>query len=202
MMAELHGDAHLLQHRDGVAPEIGSVAEGGVIEVAAVVEGNRWIELAEQEELDLRMDVEGEPQVSRLLQGAFQHVPGIGEARGPIGQLDVAQHPGSATIRLPPGQHLEGRRIRTNDHVRFVDSGEPLDGRAVKTNSLCYGPLDLGGRDGHRLQRSQHIGEPEAHETDASFLHRAQHELCLPVHGTSVPQPSPPQAPRPAGNPE
>ena len=107
MMAEFYGDTHLLQHCDGVASEIGSVAEGGVIEVATVVEGNRRVELAEQKELDLRMDVEGEPQVSSLLQGTFQHVPRIGEARGSIRQLDVAQHPGCATIRLPPRQHLE-----------------------------------------------------------------------------------------------
>ena len=152
MVAELHGDAHLLQHRDGVAPEIGSVAEGGVVEVAAVVEGNRRIEPAEQEELDLRVDVEGEPHVGGLLQRAFQHVSGIRETRGTVGQLDVAQHPGRATIGLPPRQHLEGRRVRMDDHVGFVDPGKSLDGRAVKTNSLRYGSLDLGGCDGHRLQ--------------------------------------------------
>ena len=74
-----------------------------------------------------------------------------------------------------------------DDHVGFVDPGESLDGRAVETDPLRYGTLDLGRGDGHRLQRPQHVGEPETYETNVPFFHRAQHELCLPVHGTSVP---------------
>ena len=188
VVAEFHGNTHLFQHRDGVAPEIRAVSQGGVIEVATLIERHRGVEMAEHEELDLRVDVEGEAHVSCLLESSFQHVPRVRETRGAVGKLDIAQHAGGASLGVPPGQHLEGRGVGVDDHVRLVDPRKPLDGRAVEPDALRYGPLHLSRGDRHRFQRPQHIGEPEAHEPDISFLHRAQHELCLPVHGTSVPQ--------------
>src|SRR5690606_4409491 len=43
-------------------------------------------------------------------------------------------------------------------------------------------PLHLGRRDRHRLERSDHIREPEAHELHAALFDGAQHEVSLLVH--------------------
>ena len=42
--------------------------------------------------------------------------------------------------------------------------------------------LELGGRDGHRLQEAQDVGEPHPDEPDIPFLDGPQHELGLLVH--------------------
>ena len=69
VVAELHRDAHVLEHRDGLAAEVLAAALRGVVEVAAVVDRHRTAagsRLAlEQVELDLGVRVEGEAGVGR-----------------------------------------------------------------------------------------------------------------------------------------
>ena len=81
-----------------------------------------------------------------------------------------------------PRQDLEGRRVRLGEHVGLVDPGEALDRRAVEADALGEGALELGRRDGHRLEGAEHVGEPQPDEPDVALLERAEHELLLLVH--------------------
>ena len=92
-----------------------------------------------------------------------------------------------AGLRVAPRQHLEGRRVGVRDHVGLVDPGEALDRRAVEAHALGERALELGRRDGDRLQEAQHVGEPHPHEADVALLDRPQHELGLLVHVASLP---------------
>ena len=97
----------------------------------------------------------------------------------------------SQNIRAVPGvvtaprQHLEGRRVGLGQHVGLVDPGEALDGRAVEADALGEGPLELGGGDGHGLERPEHVGEPQPHEADVALLDGAEDELLLTIHGSN-----------------
>ena len=85
VVAELDRDAHLLEHHDGVAAEVGAVVHGGVVEVAGVVERLGLVlaltQFLDEEELDLGMAVEGEPPVGGPAQGPLEHVPRVGHRR-------------------------------------------------------------------------------------------------------------------------
>ncbi len=159
----------------------------GVIVVSARVDrprlGARLGPLPEQEELDLRVRVEGEPELGGPGQVALEHPARIGVRRRPVGHQDVAEHPGDSRVLAAPRQQLERRGVRPGDHVGLVDPREPLDGRTVEADAVGERALQFGGGDRHRLQRAEHVGEPEPDEPDVPLLQRAQHELFLPVHG-------------------
>ena len=53
---------------------------------------------------------------------------------------------------------------------------------AVEADALLERTLQFGGRDGDRLEVSEHVGEPQPDEADVAFLQRAQHEFLLPIH--------------------
>ncbi|SIK63221.1 Uncharacterised protein [Mycobacteroides abscessus subsp. abscessus] len=72
--------------------------------------------------------------------------------------------------------------------VRFGDTGEAFDGRAIETDALLESALQLSGRNGDALEVAEHIGEPQPDETDIAFFQRAQHEFLLTIHGESMPQ--------------
>ena len=170
-----------------------AVAVRHVVEVAGLVDRLGALAghpaLLEQEELDLGVRVEGEALVGGLGQRALQHVARVGHARGAVGQGEVAEHPGGAGALAAPGQHLERARVGLGEHVGLVDPGEALDDRAVEADALGEGPLELGRRDGHRLQGAEHVGEPEPDEPDVALFDRAEHELLLTVHGSILPHP-------------
>ena len=71
VVAELHGDAHRLEHRDRLAAEVGAARLRGVVEEAAAVDRQRLVALPghvlEEVELDLGVRVEGEAAVGRPL---------------------------------------------------------------------------------------------------------------------------------------
>src|SRR6478736_5605723 len=73
VMAELDGDAHVLEHGDRRATEVVAGAVRHVVEVAGVVDRDRATvgtpPLLEEEELDLGVGVEGEAEVGGLAQG-------------------------------------------------------------------------------------------------------------------------------------
>ena len=101
---------------------------------------------------------------------------------GAPGQQDVAEHPGHAGILPAPGQQLERRRVRPGDHVRLVNPGKALDRGAVETDPVGERAFQFGGGHRYRLQRAEHVGEPEPDEPDVPLLQRAQYEFFLPVH--------------------
>ena len=176
-----------------------AVAVRHVVEVARLVDGlgllTRHPALLEQEELDLGVGVEGEPEVGGLGERPLQHVPRVGHARGAVGEREVAEHPGRSGALAAPRQHLEGARVGLGEHVGLVDAGEALDDRAVEADPLGEGPLELGRCDGDGLQGAEHVGEPEPDETDVALFDGAEDELLLTVHD---PNPAAPVCP--AGN--
>ncbi len=187
VVAVLHRDAHGLQHRDRGAPEVVCDAVRRVIVVAAGVDRPRpgaWFRpFPEQEELDLGVRVEGEAELRGPGQVALEHPARVRVRRRPVGQQDVAEHPGDSGVLPAPRQQLERGRVRAQDHVRLVDPGEAFDRGTVEADPVGERALQLGGGDRHRLQRAEHVGEPEPDEPDVPLLQRAQHELFLPVHG-------------------
>ena len=188
VVAVLHRDAHRLEHGDRGAAEVVGDAVRRVVVVAAGVDrprlATRLGPLPEQEELDLRVRVEGEAELGGPGQVPLEHPARVRVRRRPVGQQDVAEHPGHARVLSAPGQQLERRRVRPGDHVGLVDPGETLDRGAVEADPVGERALQLGGGDRHRLQRAEHVGEPEPDEPDVPLLQRAQHELFLPVHST------------------
>ncbi|ESQ03394.1 putative NAD/FAD-dependent oxidoreductase [Streptomyces sp. PVA_94-07] len=186
VVAELDGDAHRLEHGDRLAAEVHADVLRGVVEVAGAVGGDRAGAVhrlvLQQEELDLRVGVEGEAQVGGLGQGALEDVARVGEGRGAVGHEDVAEHAGGAGGLRAPRQHLEGGGVGLGDHVGLVDAGEALDGGAVEADALVERLLQLGRGHGNRLEEAEDVGEPQAHEPDVALLQRTKHELLLLVH--------------------
>ena len=187
VVAVLHGDAHRLEHRDRGAAEVVRDAVRRVVVVAAGVDRDRdGADLglvAQQEELDLRVRVEGEAHLGGLAQVALEHPARVGVTRRAVRQQDVAEHPGHAGILPAPRQQLERRRVRAGDHVGLMHAGEALDGRAVEADAVGERALEFrrGDRDG--LERAEHVSEPEPDEANVPLFKRAQHEFFLPVHG-------------------
>ena len=188
VVAELHRDAHALQHGDGVAAEVLADAVRREVEVPGGVDRLGLLAGArlrlEQEELDLGVRVEGEAGVGGLAERAPQDVPRVGPRRRPVRHRDVAEHAGrtGAVVGLAPRQHLERRRVGLGEHVALLHPGEALDRRAVEADPLGERALELGRRDGDGLQRPEDVGEPQPHEADVALLQRAEDELLLLVH--------------------
>jgi hypothetical protein len=187
VVAVLDGDPHRLEHRDRLAAEVVRERVRCVVVIAARVDRDRdgadlWT-LADQEELDLRVRVEGEAHVRRLGQVALEHPARIGVARGAVGEQDVAEHAGHAGVLTAPRQQLKRRRVGPGDHVGLVYSREALDGASVEADAVREGALELRRGDGHRLEHSEHVREPEPDETNITLFERAEHEFFLPIHG-------------------
>ena len=192
VVAELHGDAHRLEHVDRLAAEVRATRLGGVVEVAAAVHGDRVLAGAgpalEEVELDLGVGVEGEALLGSRLQGALEHVARVGVRRGAVGHHDVAEHPGGGRALTAPRQELERRRVGVGQHVRLGDPGEALDRGAVEADALGEGALELGRRDRDRLEVAEHVGEPQPHEPDVALFECAENEVFLLAHGVSLGQ--------------
>ena len=139
--------------------------------------------VAQQEELDLRVRVEGEAHLRRLAEVALEHPAGVGVGRRAVRHQDVAEHPGHTRVLTPPREQLERRRVGPGDHVRLVHPGETLDRGPVEADAVGERALEFGRRDGDGLERAEHVGEPEPDETNIPLFERAQHEFFLPIHG-------------------
>ena len=186
VVAELDGDAEVLQHPHRATAEVVRRSAGDVVEVAGRVDrlgpvGAEGRGL-QQVELDLGVRVEREPGVGGLRERALEDVAGIGDGGLPVGRRDVAEHARRRVDLAAPRQDLERRRVGMGEQVRLVRAGEALDRRAVEAEPLAERPLDLGGRDRDRLQGADDVGEPQADELDAPLLDRAQNEVTLLVH--------------------
>ena len=190
VVAELHRDAHRLEHRDRLAAEVRALGLGGVVEEAAAVDRHRLDavdrHVLEQVELDLGVGVEREPLVGGRRQDALEDEARVGVRRGAVGHHDVAEHPRRGRPLAAPRQDLERRRVGLGEHVGLVDPREPLDRGAVEPDPLRERALELGRRHRHGLQEPEHVGEPQPHEPDVTLLERAQHEVFLLAHAASV----------------
>jgi hypothetical protein len=162
-----------------------------VVEVAAGVDRlgllARRRPVAEEEELDLGVGVEGEPEIGGLAERALEDEARVGVGGAAVRHEDVAEHAGRAGRLRAPRQDLEGRRVGLGEHVRLVDPGEALDRGAVEADPLGEGPFELGRSHRDGLQEAQDVGEPEPHETDVSLLQGAEHELFLLAHVITLP---------------
>ena len=187
MVGELHRDPHLFKHEDGLAAEVVGSAPGHVVEVAGVVSGaDAPVGVAvDQVELDLRVDVAGEAGLGDPGELTLKHRARVGAGRLAVGREDVAEHAGHAVVPVPPGQHLEGGGVGGQEHVGLEDARQSLDRRSVEADALLEGALDLGRCDGHGLELSGDVGEPQADEADVAFLDGSEHVLLLLVHGAS-----------------
>jgi len=174
VVAELHRDAHALQHRDGGSTEVVAGPVRHVVEVAGLINRDRrkpqLDRLLEEEELDLGVGVERETEFGSLGQRPLQDKAGVGEAGRTVGQQYLAEHPCGSWVLATPRQDLERRWVGLDQHVGLVDPGEALDGATVEADALREGAFQLRGRYGDRLQLAEHVGEPEPHEADVAFL--------------------------------
>ena len=187
VVGELHRDPHLLEHEDGVAAEVVGSAPGHVVEVAGVVSGaDAPVGVAvDQVELDLRVDVAGEAGLGDPGELTLEHRARVGAGGLAVGREDVTEHAGHAVVPVPPGQHLEGGGVGGQEHVGLEDARQSLDRRSVEADALLEGALDLRRCDGHGLELSGDVGEPQADEADVAFLDGTEHVLLLLVHGAS-----------------
>ena len=190
VVAVFDRDAHCLEHGDRLTSEVVRDTIGSVVEVAVAIDGlgddTRARCFLEEVELDLGVRVEREAEICSLGQGALEHVTRIGITRCAIGHEDVAKHASYSRTLTAPRQQREGCGVRLDEHVGFVDASEALNGRTVEANALGEGTLQLGRRNGDRLQGAEHVGEPQPHETDVTFFNGAEYEFGLLVHASSV----------------
>jgi hypothetical protein len=85
VVGELDRDAHPLEGVDGLAAEVLLDVERGHVEVRPVVERGRVVGVLEQEELHLRVDVEGEAHLRGALEVRLSTVRGSAANGWPSG---------------------------------------------------------------------------------------------------------------------
>ncbi len=191
VVAEFHRDAHRLQRADRRAAEVVPDAVRGMVEVSVLVDrdglGSLHVGPLEEEELDLRVRVEGEAEVRRASQAPLEDEPRVGEGRRTVRQQNVREQPPGSPRLAAPGQHLEGRRVGADDHVRLRHAGEAFDRRAVEADPLRERALQFRRCHGHRLQPAKDVREPQSDEPDVALLDGAEHVLGLLVHASILP---------------
>ena len=187
MVTELDGDTHRFQDCDGLSTEVVSRTMWAVIEVANLIDRCGHLASAEalldEEEFDFRMGIERKAKIGGLGQRALEHMPRIGIRRRAVGHQDVAEHTSYTWALATPRQHLERAGIRLDQHVGFNDASKALDRGAIETNTFSEGTFKFGGSNRNRLEHAEHIGEPQPNESNISLFDRAQHKLCLLIHG-------------------
>ena len=193
----LDGDPEVLEVVDRRPSVLLGDVQGREVEVAAAVEHDRLGRaVLEVEELHLRADVEPVPVVGRGAQRAFEHVARVAFEGSAVRAGDVAEHAGDVLL-CPPGDHLEGTRVGSGDHVGFLDPGVPVDRGAIERHALLEGALEFRRVDRHRLQESLDIGEPQPDEPDLPLCNGLEDVLGLSVttHRPKTVAPGPRQRP-------
>ena len=192
VMGELDLDVHRLQVLDGGAAEVLALAAVDVVEVAGLVHrpqrGALLVGLLEEVELDLGVGVELQPLLLSAGEGILQHAARIGGRGLAVGGEDVAHHAAGRVGLAAPGQQLEGRGVRAQDHVGLVAAGEALDGGAVDADALGEGDLEVRRRDRDRLQRPRDVAEPQPDEPHVLVGDGADDVVMEMSHGASLPQ--------------
>ena len=134
VMGSLNHEAELLEfHRDIPTNRRGPVHRGQ-IEIGSAVdwfEGRRpFLVQLEEEEFRLEANREGvDPIIVERLDLLFEDITRITGEWLAIGSVDIANESGDPAIGIvfEPQDH-PGIEVRTQKHVRFFDTDEPLDG--------------------------------------------------------------------------
>jgi len=109
------------------------------------------------------------------LELALQHVARIGLVRRTVRVHDVAEHRGHGLPALPPWKNLERLGVGVGDHVRLLDARESLDRATVEAHALGHGHLEFRDVHRERLQKAEHVREPEVDELDLLILDLLDH---------------------------
>ena len=122
------------------------------------------------------------PFLPRPFEVPLQHVARVAVERLARVHLDVAEHAGDGGVGIVAREQLERVGIGPGEHVGLLDPAVALDRGSVEGHALLEGGLQLGRRDLDRLEKAQHVGEPQPDESDAPLLHRPQDVLVLALH--------------------
>jgi len=187
MMLHLHIDLQRLQGGNDVGADPLRFVIWGEVEVAADIVGQGVVQiavLAEQEEFQFRPDVVDIAQRLRPGDLALESVARIAFERLTIRAVDIADDPGpQRQIVAGPGQGTVGAHIRPQEHVRFLDAGEPLDGGTVEPHPPAQRIFQPVRGDRHAFGGAHDVRELEIDEPDVFVLHILENGLV--VHGSS-----------------
>ena len=185
--------AHVLEHHAHLAAGDFALVGRTQVEVTALVigAGGRLAGIVgmEQEELQLRPDVEFIAHLAGALQHAFEHIAGVALKGPAISGINVADQAGDLSL-LAPGQDTEAVRIGIEAHIALLDAGKALDGRSVEAAVVLERLFHLAGGDGDALHRAENIGKLQAKEANVVFAHHAddvlRRVLCHVKNSSSI----------------
>ena len=130
----------------------------------------------EEEELQLRPDVEVKAHGLGVGEHAAQHVARAAGKGRAVGGVHVADQARDAAL-VAPGQDAEAVGIGVEAHVALLDAGEALDGGAVELALVAQHLLQLARGDVDALHGAEDIGELQADKAHLVLLHHAQDVL-------------------------
>ncbi|CAB4876168.1 unannotated protein [freshwater metagenome] len=156
VVRKLDGDSKVFQMANSVATEIVRSSAGHVIEIARLVDrdGVFLIVVFEEVKLDFGVRVKGETFFCRLGERAAQNVTRVRGCCLSVRSCDVAEHARRRVHLTAPRENLEGCGVRVQQHIRFVNTGESLNRRAIYAESLGEGAFNFGRRERDVLERS------------------------------------------------
>ena len=173
MEGVLHGDGHLLERKRGLAAQIVCHVARRKVKVAGGVERHGIHVVVKVEVLNLGTNVEDVALAVRALEDALEAAARVAGKRLARRRADVAEHARHAALGGAPRQKLERLGIGEGEHVRFLEASKAVNRRAVEANALLKRLLKLLRRDRERLQRAQHVCEPQAHKSNVTLLNGA-----------------------------
>ena len=182
----LHGDGHLLERERGLAAQVVGHVARRKVKVAGGVERHGIHIIVKVEVLDLGTHVEDVALAIRALEDALEASARVAGERLARRRADVAEHTRHAALRGAPRQKLERLGIGEGEHVRLLEASKAVNRRAIEANALFERLFKLLRRDRKRLQRAQHVCEPQAHKANVTLLNGAQNEInvLLGAHGS------------------
>ena len=132
--------------------------------------------------LQFRPNIVGVPLLCNFAQKSLKNISRIPFIRSTIRIQNITEHAGHRTITHPPWHQLKRAGVWFGDHIAFLNPGEPLDGRSVKTHPFGHALFQFGWGYGKTLEHPQDISEPELDKTDISILYRLSYIIhCLAV---------------------
>ena len=175
---------HLLERQHDFAPHIFTQVDRREIEVATRIVGfggGLAVAALKQEELGLGSRLHRKAFCGGQRDRPFQCRTGTADERRTVRVGDVADHPAYALGRLiRPWKDLKGRRVRLEEHVRFLDADEALNRRAVEHDPAVERLFELPVWHLDVFDDTEDVGELKAHKPHLLAL-RAGQERCLRV---------------------
>ena len=93
--------------------------------------------------------------------------------------MSQIRRPTRAPLGVGPREHLEGREIGTQIHVRLLDAHEAFDRRAVEHDLAVERLAELAVGDLDVLDDAEDVGELQAEELDALLLGTLEDRLLF-----------------------